>query len=144
MSDEKKLGVQGESKGRAVSFVAGGIGAVGLLIGGFYLFDSLNVFGGSEASSLQSTVPAIESNPGVGDPTEEYAKLIQEQNQDKAQQALDKGSSIPTINADIGDPSRFPRTLNDQRQMLLTCVLLIPAAGRHGRAASDAPLVAAG
>lgn len=107
----KSLGVQEESKGRAVKILLSAVGGIALIVGTLWLTDVTNLFGSAgAASSLTSTVPAIESNPGVGAPTEAYAGLIQEQNTQNASNALQSGgSSVPTIiNADItGDPNRF-------------------------------------
>ena len=84
---DKKLGVQDASKGRALNFIIIGIVAIVAIIGAFYLLSEVNVFGSSTSSSLQSTVPNIQSNPGVGDPSEAYARLIQDKNEDVADQA---------------------------------------------------------
>ena len=107
---DRKINAQGE-KGRIFQVLGGTVVGVAVLVGLYYGLKSSDAFGSEDTkSSLSSSVPSIQSNPGVGNPTEAYARLIQEQNTQKAEQALQSGgSSVPTIiNADVtGDPNRF-------------------------------------
>jgi intracellular multiplication protein IcmE len=69
---------------------------------GVLLFGAINLFSSdvdsSEDGSALSSAPAIESIPGSVNPTEQYAKLQEQENVEKARRAKETGaSSIPTI-----------------------------------------------
>lgn len=67
----------------------------GIILGYFLIHKNAK---GPEANVALTNVPQVEPTPGSKNPTQEYAKLLEEQNAQQAQQALKTGgSAVPTI-----------------------------------------------
>lgn len=86
-----------DSRSRIILILGLAFAVGGILLGLTQLFSS-GADNGDSAGSALSSAPAIESIPGSINPTEQYAKLQEEENTQKAIRAKQSGgSSIPTI-----------------------------------------------
>ena len=98
MADKKFNELGGQQKGNALRLVLGVLGASVLVFAVYELATSFDWFGGSDQTSTAASVPQIQSIPGVGTPSKEYAKLVQDQNKQEVKQAEQTGqSAVPTL-----------------------------------------------
>lgn len=87
-----------DSRSRIILILFLAFALSGLVIGMMKLFGSDSIDVGDGGGSSLSSAPAIESIPGSVNPTEQYAKLQEQENLEKAEKTIRTGgSAIPTI-----------------------------------------------
>jgi intracellular multiplication protein IcmE len=99
-----------DARSRLVIILTAGIMLAGIVLGYFYFRHP--VTGPASTAQLTNAPGTIQSIPGSQAPTEQYAKLVEEDNKKKAAEALkNSGSSIPTISTlgQIGQGTEVPQ-----------------------------------